>query len=124
MAKVLGIGGIFFKSPDSKALAAWYGEHLGLEISAWGGAQLTFDRLPAGQYAVWSPFAANTKHFDPSPKDFMFNLIVDDVSAALQQVKAGGAELVGEIDESDYGRFGWFLDPDGNKVELWQPPAA
>lgn len=123
MAKVLGVGGIFFRSEDPKALAAWYAEWLGLPIDeSWGGAAFPPDEVPAGGATVWSPFVHDTEYFDPATdRQFMFNLMVDDLDGALAQVEEGGAELVGEVDDQPYGRFGWFLDPDGNKVELWEP---
>ena len=120
MAKVLGIGGIFFKSPDPKKLFEWYTKWLGMELSEWGIAYEAKD-MPANAQTVWNAFDAKTDYFDPSTKGFMFNLIVDDVEEAIKQVKEGGAEIVGEIQKADYGSFGWFLDPEGNKVELWEP---
>ena len=120
MAKVLGIGGVFFKSSDPARLRAWYGRWLGLPVDDYG-ASLTPATIPPGGYTVWSPFAADTNYFAPSQASFMINLIVDDVDAALAQVREGGAQVVGAPEQHDYGRFGWFLDPDGNKVELWQP---
>ncbi len=127
MAKVIGLGGIFFKSPDPHALARWYKEHLGLAIDvenpSWGVSFPPAD-VPDGGFNVWSPFKADTKYIEPSGKDFMFNLIVDDLAGALEQVVAGGATLVGEVDKMEYGSFGWFMDPDGNKVELWEPASS
>ena len=80
--------------------------------------------LPGHGFTVWSPFPGNTDYFAPSKKEFMFNLIVDDLDGALGQVHLGGAQVVGEVEEHEYGRFGWFIDPDGNKVELWEPSAG
>jgi predicted enzyme related to lactoylglutathione lyase len=80
--------------------------------------------LPADGFVVWSAFQADTKYFDPAKKQYMFNLIVDDLDGALQQVQAGGAELVGDVEAYDFGRFGWFMDPDSNKVELWEPKSS
>lgn len=120
MAKVLGVGGIFFKSPDPKRLYDWYARHLGMELSEWGTAYFP-QNLPANSQTVWSAFPAATEYFAPSSKEFMFNLIVDDLEEALKQVKSGGAELIGDIEKMEYGSFGWFIDPDGNKVELWEP---
>ena len=77
--------------------------------------------MPQRSFIVWSPFPEATDYFRPSAREFMFNLIVDDLDAALGQVHLGGAQVVGEVEEHEYGRFGWFVDPDGNKVELWQP---
>ncbi|WP_295997899.1 VOC family protein [Rugamonas sp.] len=124
MAKVLGVGGIFFKSKDPKALLAWYQTHLGLPAESPYFAKLPPAAMPAGAATVFTPFDAGTDYFAPAQRDYMFNLVVDDLDGALRQVSAAGAELVGEPQSYDYGRFGWFLDPDGNKVELWQLPAA
>jgi predicted enzyme related to lactoylglutathione lyase len=125
MAKVLGIGGIFFKSPDPKRLCQWYSHWLGLAVeSELGFSSASFypRSMPGNGYTVWSAFASTTTYFSPSDNEFMFNLVVDNLEQALGQVKAGGAQVVGDIEKSDYGQFGWFMDPDGNKVELWQPP--
>ena len=121
MARALGIGGIFFKCRDVEAIGTWYQDHLGIELSDFGGSELRPERLPAGAYTVWGPFASDTRYFEPSDRDFMINLIVDDVEQALEQVAAGGAEVVGEIEEIEFGTFGWFIDPEGTKVELWKP---
>ncbi|NRR29144.1 VOC family protein [Oxalobacteraceae bacterium] len=121
MAKALGVGGIFFKSKDPKALLAWYQTHLGLPSESSEYVSFTPAALPEGSCTVFSPFKADSAYFSPSKREFMFNLIVDDLDGALAQVKTGGAELVGGTQDFDYGRFGWFIDPDGNKVELWQP---
>ena len=120
MAKVLGVGGIFFKSPDPKRLFAWYATWLGMEFEEWGTAYYP-DTMPANGQTVWSAFPATTDYFAPATKDFMFNLIVDNLEEALKQVKEGGAEVIGNIEKLEYGLFGWFMDPDGNKVELWEP---
>ena len=119
MAKVLGIGGVFFKSPDPARLHKWYREHLGLPDGD-DGVAFTPDMLPPGSFSVFGVFPEKTEYFEPSYNSFMFNLIVDDVDQALQQVEEGGAQIVGEPIEYEYGKFGWFIDPDGNKVELWQ----
>ena len=122
MAKVLGIGGVFFKSKDPESLGAWYQKHLGIKIdSAYGGTSFQPEDLPPASYSVWSPFKESTTYFEPSNNSYMINLIVDDLTTALVQVKEGGATLAGEPQESEFGRFGWFIDPEGNKVELWQP---
>jgi predicted enzyme related to lactoylglutathione lyase len=121
MAKVLGIGGIFFKSPDPAALLAWYQRALGFEPRG-GFAKFKPEAMPAGGCTVFTPFKADTDHFAPSAREFMFNLVVDDLAAALQQVAEAGGTLVDEPKDYDtFGKFGWFVDPDGNKVELWQP---
>ena len=121
MAKALGIGGVFFKSADPKKLLEWYATHLGLKVEQYGAVTFEPKALPPGAKTVWTPFKADTDYFAPSSKEFMFNLIVDDVAGALRQVAEGGAQVVGEIADYPYGRFGHFIDPDGNKIELWEP---
>lgn len=123
MAKVLGVGGIFFKTKDDAALKAWYLRVLGLEISDWGmffTPDMVKDKPGAG--TVFSPFKADSDYFAPSDKDYMFNLIVDDLEAMLARAKAEGVEPVKTQDES-YGRFAHLIDLDGRKIELWEPKA-
>jgi predicted enzyme related to lactoylglutathione lyase len=123
--KVLGVGGVFFKSPDPKRLGKWYARHLGIAVESWGSTQGTSfapAEMPEQAFTVWSVFAANTEYFGDSGQDHMINLVVDDLDAALDNVAAGGAQVLPNREEHDYGRFGWFIDPDGNRVELWQPP--
>ena len=125
MAEVLGIGGIFFKSPDPKKLCQWYSQWLGFKIDSESG--FTFvpfmpNTMPPNGYTVWSAFDSRTTYFSPSDNEFMFNPVVDNLQEALSQVRAGGAQVIGDIEKSEYSQFGWFMDPDGNKVELWQPP--
>ncbi|MDC8759546.1 VOC family protein [Janthinobacterium fluminis] len=124
MAKVLGVGGIFFKSKDPNGLLAWYQQHLGLPRESSDYANFFPKMMPQGGCTVFSPFEDATTYFSPSESGFMFNLVVDDLDGALRQVRLAGAELVGKIASYEYGRFGWFLDPDGNKVELWEPSAS
>ncbi|NNJ72742.1 MAG: VOC family protein [Enterobacterales bacterium] len=122
MAKILGIGGIFFKSSEPKKLSKWYKQYMGLDIdSSFNGSTFAIKNAPENAYSVWSPFAADTKYFQPSEKDFMINFIVDDVEKLLNQAKLGGAVVHGSQNEEPFGLFGWFSDPDGNKIELWQP---
>jgi catechol 2,3-dioxygenase-like lactoylglutathione lyase family enzyme len=118
MARVLGIGGVFFKAVDPKALRDWYARVLGFEISDWGGA--IFPHPDRGR-TVWSPFQADTPYFDPSPHAFMLNLIVDDLDGVLARAKAEGVEPLGREEEPQQGRFAWILDPAGIKIELWEP---
>lgn len=124
MAKVLGIGGIFFKSKDPAALMAWYQKALGLPPESPGYVAFEPSAMPAGASTTFCPFKQDSDYFAPSTRDFMFNLVVDDLDGVLQQVVAEGGQLAGEVQDFDYGRFGWFIDPDGNKVELWQPKAG
>jgi predicted enzyme related to lactoylglutathione lyase len=124
MAKVLGIGGVFFKSADPAALRAWYLRVLGLEIAEWG----TFFNLKEaaekpGSGVVFSPFKADSDYFAPSTKEFMFNLMVDDMDGMLARAKAEGVEPLKQMEEG-YGRFAHIMDPEGRKIELWEPKAA
>jgi predicted enzyme related to lactoylglutathione lyase len=121
MAKVLGIGGVFFKAADPKAVQDWYARVLGFDVSEWGGA--TWPNAAGGQ-TVWSVFSGTSDHFDPSTQAFMVNYVVDDLEGILAKAKAEGAELIGAPTNDEYGRFGWLMDPAGVKIELWQPPAA
>jgi predicted enzyme related to lactoylglutathione lyase len=120
MAAVVGVGGVFFKSRDPQALGAWYQRWLGVPFDSQSASFKPSTMPPAG-LTVWAPFAATTTYFQPSDSDFMVNLIVDNLDDALAQVREGGAEIAGAIEEYEYGRFGWFLDPEQNKVELWEP---
>jgi predicted enzyme related to lactoylglutathione lyase len=120
MAKALGLGGIFFKSKDPTAMCEWYGKALGLPVDQWG-ASLKPGDMPDGAICQWSPFKMDTDYFDPAKQEFMMNFVVDDLEGVLKNVAAQGGKPVGGIQEESYGRFGWFLDPEGRKVELWQP---
>ena len=120
MAKVLGIGGVFFRAEDPEGLGEWYARWLGVPVEHPYGATFQPADLPGKAFGVWAPFKQDTTYF-ASGKSYMFNLVVDDLDGALAQVAEGGAEVVGEIEEMEYGRFGWFIDPEGNKVELWEP---
>ncbi|PHY14214.1 glyoxalase [Caulobacter sp. B11] len=120
MAKVLGLGGIFFKAADPVAVREWYARVLGFEVHDWGG--VVFDHPGVGK-ANWSPFAADTRYFEPSQAAFMINFIVDDLEGVLAKAAAEGVEPTGRQDE-DMGRFAWLLDPAGVKIELWEPAKA
>src|SRR5579871_1755568 len=112
MARVTGLGGFFFKARDPKALAAWYAQHLGLNISDFGGAMFAEDEKRAG-FTLWSPFPSDTKYFEPSAKDFMINFRVDDLDALLAQLRGAGVQVDSTVQEYEYGRFGWIMDPEG-----------
>lgn len=117
MAKVLGLGGIFFKAADPGAVRDWYARVLGFEVHDWGG--VVFDHPEVGK-TNWSPFAADTRYFEPSAAGFMVNFIVDDMDGVLARALAEGVEPTGRQDE-EMGRFAWLMDPAGVKIELWQP---
>lgn len=124
MAKVIGLGGVFFKCKDPEALKQWYVDNLGMPDSDYPGISLPHADLKPDGYSVFGLFKPETEYFQPSSQGFMINLMVDDLDGALERVSKAGAELVGDIEDSEFGKFGWFMDPDGNKVELWQPPAT
>jgi predicted enzyme related to lactoylglutathione lyase len=119
MKRVTGIGGVFFKSSDPKRLAEWYRLHLGLNVEEWGG--VAFQWSSPGT-TIWSPFKQDTDNFAPSQSSFMINYRVDDLHALLAALRAEGCQVLDKVDDSEYGKFGWVIDPDGNKLELWQPP--
>ena len=123
MNRVTGIGGIFFKARDPKALGAWYRDHLGLDVNDWGGAIFRWggEGSPPGM-TIWSVFAEDSDKMAPGAAPFMLNFRVADLEALLAALRAGGCELVGDMQASEFGKFGWVLDPEGNKVELWEPP--
>lgn len=125
MERVTGIGGIFFKSKDPKALNAWYRDHLGIEPSPDGSVVFEWrakDEPDRVGYTVWSPFRHDTTYFDPGTATFMVNYRVADLDAILAQLRAAGVTVDDRIEDSEYGRFGWAMDPEGNRFELWQPP--
>ena len=125
MAKVIGLGGLFFLCKDVDATRAWYTRVLGVEIDEYGGASFSqadaAAQFPKGARTIWAPFKAESDYFKPSESDFMMNLMVDDLDAMLEQVKTEGVALEGDPITESYGKFAWIMDPDGRKVELWQP---
>ena len=123
MQRVRGIGGVFFKSEDPEKLQAWYREILGIQIDSFGGAFFRWSALDTsnGAGTVFAPFKADTEYFSPSQKPFMVNFVVDNLDAMLAQARQGGAVVEDKITEESYGKFGWLLDPEGNKIELWEP---
>lgn len=126
MAKVTGIGGVFFKSKGKGSeLAAWYEKNLGITLESWGGAILNWkdDQANDGGLTVWSTADAESKWFNPSESSFMINYRVDNLDELLEQLKQNGVEIVGGPDSAENGKFAWIMDPDGNKVELWEPMA-
>jgi len=123
MKRVTGIGGIFFKAADPKALGAWYRDHLGLDVSAWGGAIFPWggpDSAPG--MTIWCPFAQDTGYMAPSASPFMVNFRVANLDALLAALRAEGCQVLDKTEMSEQGKFGWVMDPEGNKVELWEPP--
>jgi len=124
--RVTGVGGLFFKAEDGKALSKWYHEHLGIARDSSGVVLFSWRELERPEqvgYTVWSAFGRDTSYFDPSDKPFMFNYRVNDLHGLLAELKAAGVTIVGEVEEYEYGKFGWIMDPEGTKIELWEPPA-
>jgi catechol 2,3-dioxygenase-like lactoylglutathione lyase family enzyme len=124
--RVHGLGGVFFKARDPQALGEWYRRHLGLDVQPWGGATFEWQRKDGGQtgHTLWSPFAADSRYFEPSAREFMLNLRVDDLDGVLAALRSEGCEVLDRREDSEYGAFGYVLDPEGTLVELWQPPAT
>lgn len=124
MARVTGIGGVFFKSPNPDALKSWYVDNLGLPVDDNGYVSFPFrehDHPGRVGFCAWNPFKQDTTYYAPSDKPYMVNYRVDDLAGMIEQLTAAGATMVGEPESFDYGKFAWFMDPDGNKMELWEP---
>ena len=123
MKRVTGIGGVFLKARDPAKLRDWYKTHLGIDVQTWGGASFRWvddaGKAVAGTTA-WS--IGDGKYFEPSTSSFMVNYRVADLHALLAALREEGCEVLDATDESEFGKFGWVMDPEGNKVELWQPP--
>ncbi len=125
MKRVTGIGGIFFLAKDPAALQAWYRRHLGIDVQSWGGTSFPWTDAagnPMPGSTVWSIGAAASEPFAPGRASFMVNYRVDDLAALLKALRDEGCDVLEKTDDSEYGQFGWVIDPEGNKVELWQPP--
>ena len=124
MAKITGIGGVFFLSKgDNAALAAWYQKHLGLSLESWGGAVLRWpdDKAEDEGMTVWHVAAKDSQWFSPSRSSFMINYRVDNLDELLAQLRANGVEIVQGPESHENGKFAWIMDPEENKVELWEP---
>ena len=117
MAKVLGLGGVFFICENAESYRQWWADHMGIDVKSWGAFQWNSD---GKSFTMMSPFGKDSEYLQPSTARFMINLRVDDVRTLLEQAKNGGATVIGEVEETEYGIFGWFIDPEGIKIELWQ----
>lgn len=127
MSRVVGIGGIFLKARDPDALRAWYRKHLHIDVQEWGGTAFAWNRADGpGTHGmtVWSVFADDAAYFAPSRARCMVNYIVNDLDAVLAALRAEGCAVDARTEASDFGKFGWVMDPEDNRIELWQPPAA
>jgi catechol 2,3-dioxygenase-like lactoylglutathione lyase family enzyme len=119
--RITGVGGVFFKSKDPKALAAWYRDVLGLKVEDWGGAALRYDTPQHPPVLVWSPFPQTSGYMAPSTREFMIDFAVDDLDAYVAMLVGKGVTILKRDDKDPNGRFAWILDPDGTKIELWEP---
>lgn len=127
MRRVTGIGGIFIKSANPQRMRDWYQKHLGINVEAWGGTAFSWKgpQNPEGVgTTVWNIFEASSNYFNPSQATFMVNYRVDKLEPLLAALRAEGCNVDEKSDDSEYGKFGWVFDPDGNKIELWEPPAG
>ncbi len=125
MKRVTGIGGIFFKAKNASLLHAWYKRHLGIDVQQWGGAAFSWtdsNGEPVAGTTIWSIGDEQGEQFSPGNASFMINYRVDDLQALVQALKDEGCHVLDKIENSEYGKFAWVIDPEGNKVELWQPP--
>jgi len=125
MNRVTGIGGIFFHAKDPAALRTWYKTHLGIDVQDWGGTAFAWadaEGNPIKGTTVWSIGTADGNGFGPGKSPFMINYRVENLATLLEALRAEGCNVLEKMDDSDYGKFGWVIDPEGNKVELWEPP--
>jgi catechol 2,3-dioxygenase-like lactoylglutathione lyase family enzyme len=120
---ITGVGGIFFKAKDPKTLAAWYRDILGLPLQSWGGAALRYDAPQHPPAVIWNVLPESTKYLEPSATGFMLNYAVDDMDAFIARLGAKGVTPLKRADDAT-GRFAWIVDPEGNKIELWQPKST
>ncbi|HMG91056.1 MAG TPA: VOC family protein [Chryseolinea sp.] len=125
MKRVTGLGGVFFKSEEPKKLREWYGKHLGLDMEDWGSTFLWIDpnnpEAKAQARTAWSPFEKDTTYFNPSTKSYMFNYRVENLVELLKVLRDEGVTVIDKVEDLPYGKFGWIMDPEGNKIELWEP---
>lgn len=127
MTRVTGIGGVFFVARDPQALRAWYQRHLGIDVSDWGGCAFDWREPgapPRPGQTIWSIHAGDSAPFAPSQAPFMINYRVADLDALLALLRAEGCDVDAKVEDSPFGKFGWVMDPEGNRVELWQPPSG
>jgi predicted enzyme related to lactoylglutathione lyase len=124
MERVTGIGGIFFKCDNPQAQNEWYKKHLGFNISENSGGIFNWrdaEHPDKECYTVWSTFKNDSPYFNPSEKSYMINYRVENLAELLKILKEEGVQVIGDIEEYEYGKFGWIMDPEGNKIELWEP---
>lgn len=125
MKRVTGIGGIFFSAKDPAAMRAWYRRHLGIDVMEWGGTAFNWSDgqgRPTGGSTVWAIHPLDTSLYEPGKSSFMINYRVADLAGLLQALREEGCQVLDKMEDGEYGKFGWVIDPEGNKVELWEPP--
>jgi catechol 2,3-dioxygenase-like lactoylglutathione lyase family enzyme len=125
LKRVTGLGGVFFKAKDPKKLQEWYSDHLGIQPDDDGTVTfkwLELDNPDRRGYTVWAPFPSNTKYFKPSRAPFMINFRVGNLEELLTALKEEGVKVDDRVEEIEQGKFGWIMDPEGNRIELWEPP--
>ena len=126
MARIKGIGGVFFKAQNPHEISAWYKKHLDVPVGEDGTAMFSWRHAESANeehMTVWAPFPADTDYFDPTTSPFMVNYIVEDLDGLLEQLRAEGVWIDQKREDHDYGRFAWIRDPEGTRIELWEPPA-
>ncbi len=127
MAKVIGLGGLFFLCKDVDATRAWYTRVLGIEIDDFGGSSFSHASaagvFPKGAQTIWAPFKSDSDYFKPSTKPYMINFRVDDLNGLVASLREAGCLVDEKTEEFEYGKFGWVMDPEGNRLELWEPPS-
>ena len=121
--RITGVGGVFVTSKDPKALAAWYRDVLGISLESWGGAVMRYDAPGHPPMLLWNAMPANAEEIAPSKRDFMINFAVDDLGAFIDRLQKKGVTILKRDDSDPFGKFAWIIDPDGTKIELWQPKA-
>jgi predicted enzyme related to lactoylglutathione lyase len=127
LKRVTGIGGIFFKARDPAALRTWYHDHLGIDVQDWGGAAFAWadaEGKPTTGTTIWNIADAASDYYAPGTASFMVNYRVVDLHAVMRELRKEGCNVLDKIEESEFGKFGWVIDPEDNKVELWEPPAG
>ena len=127
LTRVTGIGGVFFKAKDPVALREWYRTHLGIDVQSWGGCAFQWNQPQPpvdGGMTIWNINPADTQYFEPGTAPFMINYRVADLHALIAALRAEGCAVDDKVEDSGYGKFGWVVDPEGNKIELWEPPAG
>tara|TARA_R110002073_G_scaffold1715_3_gene12359 strand:+ start:119607 stop:119990 length:384 start_codon:yes stop_codon:yes gene_type:complete len=126
MKRVTGIGGIFIKAKDPKALGEWYKVHLGIQVESWGGVAFKWadDNTDGTGSTMWNLCKDDSEYFAPSKSSFMINYRVDDLDALVEKLRDEGCDVDEKVEDTEFGKFGWVMDPEGNRLELWQPPVG